>query len=418
MDRNIVYPGSIPLDSDLLNTNRNTMVAFGYLMQMALGTGTVVDGLLCTPTIPPSLAVTVGAGSILQASVVDALAYGSLPADATDPLVKMGVNLSASSFSLSAPTTSGESVNYLIQAALQESDINPIVLPYYNAANPSQPYSGPNNSGSAQNTSRVQRVQLQLKAGAAAGAGTQTTPPVDNGWVGLYVVSLNYGQSQITSSSINTLPGAPFLQFKLPALVPGFSRQQFFASPGTTNFVVPSGVSVVQAHVWGGGGGSPAGTDTYASSGGGGGGYARKRVAGLTPGQVIPVTVGGGGGAGTTNALPGAGGSSSFGSYVSATGGQLNGGLTVGTPVLANLGGYGVGGDVNFFGGWGTQPFTYTVVGDFGGMGGDAALGGGGTAGNVAQSNNGQFPGGGGGGVGKGTGSGQAGAAGLVIVEY
>ncbi len=60
MDRILVYPGSIPLDTDLLNTNRNGMIALGYLAQAVLGTGTVVDGLVCSPTIPASLSVTVG----------------------------------------------------------------------------------------------------------------------------------------------------------------------------------------------------------------------------------------------------------------------------------------------------------------------------------------------------------------------
>ena len=32
MDRTIVYPGSIPLDTDLLRLNRNTMVALGAVM--------------------------------------------------------------------------------------------------------------------------------------------------------------------------------------------------------------------------------------------------------------------------------------------------------------------------------------------------------------------------------------------------
>ena len=146
------------------------------------------------PTIPGSLAVTVGPGSIIQLSIVDTLAYGSLLADTSDPLVKLGINLTATSFTLTAPATSGQSINYLIQAALLESDTNPVVLPYYNAANPAQPYSGPNNSGVAQNTCRVQRVQLQLKAGAPANAGSQTTPPVDSGWVGLYVVTVSTGK--------------------------------------------------------------------------------------------------------------------------------------------------------------------------------------------------------------------------------
>jgi hypothetical protein len=136
MDRSLVYPGSIPLDTDLLNTNRNAMTALGYLAQMVLGTNTFVDGLGCTPTVPASLTVSVGPGSITTLSVVDTLAYGSLPADSVDPLVKMGINLTSTSFTLAPPTTSGQSINYLIQAALQESDADPVVLPYYNAANP------------------------------------------------------------------------------------------------------------------------------------------------------------------------------------------------------------------------------------------------------------------------------------------
>ncbi|WBO58530.1 hypothetical protein GT370_15330 [Acidocella sp. MX-AZ03] len=60
MDRNIVYPGSIPLDSDILSTNRNAMVGLAALSAATLGTGTVVDGLACTPTVPASLAVVVG----------------------------------------------------------------------------------------------------------------------------------------------------------------------------------------------------------------------------------------------------------------------------------------------------------------------------------------------------------------------
>jgi hypothetical protein len=199
MDRIIVYPGGIPLDTDLLSTNRNAMVALGYLAQATLGSGMVVDGLACTPTVPASLAMNVGPGSISELSVIDALPYGSLAADSSSPLVKLGVNTASTSFTLTAPTTSGQSVNYLVQATLQESDSVPVVLPYYNAADPAQPYSGPGNTGTAQNTERLQRVQLQLKAGAPAAAGSQITPPVDNGWVGLYVITVNYGQTQVTA---------------------------------------------------------------------------------------------------------------------------------------------------------------------------------------------------------------------------
>jgi hypothetical protein len=418
MDRNIVYPGSIPLDTDLLTLNRNTMVALGYLAQLVLGTSTVVDGLVCAPTAPASLNVVVGPGSITQLSVVDTLAYGSLPADGTDQLVKMGINLASTTFTVSPVTTSGQSANFLIQAALQEADVSPVVLPYYNAANPAQPYTGPTNSGVAQNTLRTQRVQLQLKAGAAATAGTQVTPPVDNGWVGLYVVTASYGQTAITAASITTLPGAPFLAWRLPTLRPGFgSGVQAITS--TSNFVVPPGVTQVEVEVWGAGSGSYCSTASSASGGGSGGGYARKRIAGLNPSQVVPVTIGTGGSAGTTTQSPGAGGSSSFGSYVSATGGGLNPLATLTLPWLgASSQGIGVGGDINVAGSTGGNG-----IGNIGGSGGAAALGGGVTYVATSYASSGQSPGGGASGAGTGQNgstalSGAAGANGLVMVRW
>ncbi len=84
-------------------------------------------------------------------------------------------------------------------------------MPYYNAANPSVAYSGPSNSGTAQNSVRIQRAALQLKAGSPAATGTQATPGADAGWVPLWIISVNYGQTQITSTSIATAPGAPFI---------------------------------------------------------------------------------------------------------------------------------------------------------------------------------------------------------------
>lgn len=200
-DRQIVYPGALPADTDILGLQRDMMIAIGYLAQAALGSGTVVWGLAGTQTTVPGMAINVGPGAIAGLSTVDATAFGSLPSDA-NPLVKIGINEGATSFTLTAPTTSGQSINYLIEATLAETDSTPVVLPYYNASNPSSPYLGPSNNGVAQNTQRLQRCSLQLKAGVAATTGTQTTPAVDGGWVGLYVITVNYGQTTVTNSQI------------------------------------------------------------------------------------------------------------------------------------------------------------------------------------------------------------------------
>ena len=417
MDRNIVYPGSIPLDTDILSTNRNAMIGIAALTAATLGSSVVADGLACTPTAPASLAVVVGQGSITQISTLDATAYGSLAADVTDQIVKTGINLQATNFSLSAPTGSGQSINYLIEATFEESDADPAVLPYVNAANPTQPFSGPANLGTAQNTQRVQRVQLQVKPGAAAPSGTQATPAVDAGWVGLYVVTVNYGQTAITTASIATLPQAPFLQFKLPDLRPGFSSMQVFTSSG--NFVVPNGVSAVRVKVVGAGG-SGGYHSTMPSGGGGAGAQSIGVVSGLIPGQVIPVTVGAGGTAPGSYANGNNGGASSFGSYITAGGGAGgNGGTAANFANAGGSGGVAYGGQLNTGGSVGTDSIVVACRGGDGGGPGNGRGASGPLSGIAAASYGG---GGGGGGCSSGTtptGSpGGAGAGGVVVVEY
>jgi hypothetical protein len=365
MDRNIVYPGSIPLDTDILYPNRNAMVGIAALTAATLGTSVVADGLGCTPSSPASMAVVVAAGSLTQLSVLEATAYGSLPADASDQVVKTGINLQAVTFALAAPAGAGQSVNYLIEAAFAETDTDPVVLPYVNAANTSQPYSGPGNSGTAQNTQRVQRVQLQVKPGAAAAAGTQGTPAVDSGWVGLYVVTVNYGQSAITAGDIAAAAGAPFIAYKLPALRPGFSTMQVFFGSGT--FVVPNGVTTAKVTVLGGGG-SGGYHSTMPGGGGGAGGRAEGIINGLVPGTAISVLVGAGGGAPGSPSTGNVGGSSGFGAYMSAAGGSGGiGGTTVAFSNAGGSGGAAAGGQLNVAGSDGTDAIVIACRGGDGG---------------------------------------------------
>lgn len=390
------------------------MVAIGYLAQATLGSTPVVDGLACLPTAPASLTVSIGPGSITIPTTIDATPFGSIAADASDPLVKMGINTTSTSFTLAAPATSGQSINYLIQASLLESDAVPIVLPYYNAANPAQPFSGPNNTGTAQNTQRLQRVQLQLKPGFPANAGTQATPTIDSGWLGLYVVTVSYGQSQLTQSSIVPLPAAPFVAFKLSQLTPGFSRMVTFYS--STAFVVPPGVWLAKIRLCGGGGGGGSGAPNQGGAGGGAGGFAEGIVS-LIPGQAIPITVGASGtGAGVSGPNAGTGGTTSFGTLLSATGGL--GGANAGTYAYGGGPGSGSGGSLVLLGGYGSDGNGGTFV--FPGNGGASAFGGGGraaSAGGYAQQN-GAAPGSGGGGCYGTNGNGGSGATGIVIVEY
>jgi hypothetical protein len=122
---------------------------------------------------------------------------------------------------------------------------------------------------------------------------------------------------------------------------------QAFTSSGT--FTVPTGVTSVKVTVVGGGGGVNVSSGNPSRSAAGG--MAQRVVTGLTPGGTVSVTVGSVGANFTTPpfniANRGAtGGTSSFGAFCSATGGQ---GATSATVSIAT-GGAGSGGTLNING--------------------------------------------------------------------
>lgn len=218
------------------------------------------------------------------------------------------------------------------------------------------------------------------------------------------------------------------------------TSSQTFNSSGT--FTVPAGVTSVTVQLWGGGGAGVTGFvdgDGYA---GGGGAFTQSLSIPVTVGATIPVTVGIGGTLSSST-----GGTSSFGSFISAKGGQyhIGGAKEISGTYLSYSNNGGTGGTngrfiiggisfSNYFGGGGGAAGAANGENGFNGLngvatntttgtpgaGGNARNGGGaGSKGgyiilnssNVAG-NIGKAPGGGGGGN-KG-----AGASGRVIVTY
>ena len=165
------------------------------------------------------------------------------------------------------------------------------------------------------------------------------------------------------------------LGFPADAVCDGVSRwvftqrahgAQVFTASGT--FTWPSGVYELEAEVWGGGSGGAGGR----GGAGNAGGYSWGRFAG-TPGATVNVTIGAGG-AGVTGASglnSGAGGTTSFGSLLSATGGPA-----VPAAGVPTGGGIGIGGLLNLSGGAG-QDISADVSE---GVGAPAPRGGGGGA--------------------------------------
>lgn len=221
MDRQIIFPGQIPLETDLLSTNKNALLALGFLAQDVLGLNTLASGLGCAPTSPAGMSVQIAPGRLYSLQNVDDTAYSSLAADLVHTVLKQGIMLDADTLALTAPSTSGHSVNYLIEAAFSEVDAESVLLPYYNSSNPAQPYSGPNNTGVSQYTKRKGTITLVAKPGIAATTGSQTTPAPDSGYVGLWVVTVAYGQSSIVAGNIAQYnSGAAWIKNTLNLLAP------------------------------------------------------------------------------------------------------------------------------------------------------------------------------------------------------
>jgi len=425
MDRKIVYPGAIPLETDILEPEKNTMIALAKFAESTIGTAQIFHGLSVVPTGPASLQVVVNPGEIYALSPIDATAYSSLAADTTHNIMKQGIKLDSSTLTLAAPTTSGQSINYLIQARFAEIDTGPTVLPYYNASNPSQGYSGPNNTGVSQNTYRRGTVEVTSKPGVSAATGSQATPAPDSGFSPVAVVTVANGQTQIVSGNITAPSGyyalTETLQQKISKayadtlyqpLSGNSARFQTFLSSGS--FTVPAGVTTVYlTGCAGGGGGGGASANPGGGGGGGGAQWSHRAAVAVTPGAVIPIVIGAGGTGGAPSSAGNAGG----------TGGPT----TFNGAAFVYAGGSGgSGGNVSLGGGapGGTEgaPFSGMRGGcqnaiSVGGMGG-ASLYAGGSQGNAVP---GLFGGGGGGGNGSSAGgpfSGGNGGPGYLMIEW
>jgi hypothetical protein len=247
MNREIVYPGAIPQDTDMLSAYLQAMISDGFIMRAAFSnfaSGVLCDGLACTPATPTAnQTVVVAPGVIMALETVDSTAYGSLGTNSA-PLVKMGINLTSTTVNLASligALTGSQFMNCLIQVQFNEADGTPIVLPYYNATNPSSPYSGPGNTGVAQNTVRAETVSIGVIAGTT---NSLAVPSPTTGWSGLYSVYIFAGQTQILSTNITQIGSAPFIGTKIGQLRQKMSgNTSFYVSTATGASDSNSGLS-------------------------------------------------------------------------------------------------------------------------------------------------------------------------------
>jgi hypothetical protein len=197
-----------------------------------------------------------------------------------------------------------------------------------------------------------------------------------------------------TSGNVLTSNGTTWTS--AAAAASGFSNMQVFTSPGT--FTTPATTTKIKVTVVGGGGGGVPVNPAPRVSGGGGGGGGAIYVGAVSASTPYAVTVGSGG-TFNVNAAGSPGGTSSFGSLASATGGT-------GASSGNTTGGAGSAGTLQFNG--------FASLGP--GVGGGSALGFG--VGGQPTTQNGFLYGGGGSGASPSSNNSGSGAAGVVIVEY
>jgi microcystin-dependent protein len=225
--RILVYPAENLLDTDLLRMEIFRMNDISKLAQTIIGgwpispstPSAIAAGLNATPTVSPAFSVTVAPGVIYQYEQFDSTAYGSVPSDTTQYLYKQGINLLPTQLDDFNPaSTPGDSIAYLIQAALLTADVEVTTRQYFNPSDQNNPI-----TMSAPDV-RTDTVSLTIKASAQG--VTPVIPTPDAGHIGLWVVTVPQGATVITSGMIAEYSGSSFVSETLPQKVSYTSLQQ------------------------------------------------------------------------------------------------------------------------------------------------------------------------------------------------
>ena len=166
------------------------------------------------------------------------------------------------------------------------------------------------------------------------------------------VDAVNFTKGINISSGIITATSFSGSGANLTGVDSGLSSVQVFTSSGTWNR--PSGITKVKVTVTGGGGGGGGGGPNWNHGACGDAGGTAIEFIDVSSTASVTVTVGNAGPGGNYNTAGSNGGTSSFGSFCSATGGR--GGKKAATqPYTSHNTGVGSGGDINLYGGNGTS---------------------------------------------------------------
>jgi hypothetical protein len=232
MNRVLIYSTEQLRLYDLLEMAKHPLVSEGYVVADLLGLGgsNVTAGF--APTYNSNLTITFGTGRLYTLQVVDATIYGGTPGGlaADSNIIAQSAENAIQTLTFStASLSSGQALYALVEVSYAQTDVieasDPTsgLLTYLNPSNPTTPWIGPNNTGVTQPTTRAAQAVLTIKYGSPATSGAQVPPTVDVGNVPLYLVTLSFGQTSITSANVvvagpsaavnvpSNYPAAPFI---------------------------------------------------------------------------------------------------------------------------------------------------------------------------------------------------------------
>lgn len=177
LDENIQFVATSGGDSArraALFTQRSLSELFAQHFSSS-NTNGVMDGLSISNVSPNTVTVQGGSVYISQA----------LNASDARTVIKQFSLFSPVTFNVLSPTSSGQSIDYLIQGALTSLTTGNMAassLPYLDSANNMLPCLLLNGD-----------LRLAVKSGVAATTGSQVTPTADSGYIPLFKVTLAYG---------------------------------------------------------------------------------------------------------------------------------------------------------------------------------------------------------------------------------
>ncbi|BCI68060.1 glycine-rich domain-containing protein [Acetobacter aceti] len=323
MDRQIIYPGSVALDTDLLNAGRSTKMGLGRLAFLLFGEVSAAQGFTVALS-STDLTATVGEGTVISTGPIDQTAIGGLGgglAADTDTVLNQYDSWELQTVPLTAGATN------TIWAVCSETDGVPAVLPFYNSENPSQTLAGSGNSGADLPTQRQARVQIVCST-------TAPTIPAGGAVVALYSLT-------VPSNATNLSGLTPTPQMAFYPTIPDLMRGRFLGTVrvnSSQNYTPSRWAKTLRVRMWGGGGSSGGAAPQVAGAGGascggcgGCGGYIEflLTVSDFSWPQTLTV---GSGGIGAYGGMGSGGGDTHFGQIAIAYGGSA------GSTIAAQLG--------------------------------------------------------------------------------